>query len=68
VEAGYIPPAIKDLEPPTLTVFLHKKNTQIAAYFKKKLKALVYTAIFFFMLDKLLGLNFEEPIFNDTII
>jgi hypothetical protein len=33
VEAGYIPPAIKGLEPPTLTVFLHKQKTQIAAYF-----------------------------------
>jgi hypothetical protein len=34
VEASYIPPAIKGLEPPTLTVFLHKQNTQIATYFK----------------------------------
>jgi len=34
VEAGYIPPAIKGLQPPTLTVLLHKQNTQITAYFK----------------------------------
>jgi len=34
VVGGYIPPAIKGLQPPTLTVFLHKQNTQIAAYFK----------------------------------
>jgi hypothetical protein len=34
VEAGYIPPAIKGLEPPTLTVFLHKQNTQLASYIK----------------------------------